>query len=145
MRWTLLCVCVCICLCIHLINLWKPDPIFLKLGMYIMTPEPISTAYFIKPSISLCVCMCIPPIVHGKRVSKNDNVARNTHATIEVLLDASLFNAVRVVSKESVWVCLCIRLSFLGRGSETRSRGNEELLEALFPMRSVPHWKKVGD
>jgi hypothetical protein len=27
-----------------------PEPIFMKLGMYIMTPEPISTAYFIDPS-----------------------------------------------------------------------------------------------
>jgi hypothetical protein len=31
------------------INLWMPEPIFMKLG-YIMTPEPISTAYIINPS-----------------------------------------------------------------------------------------------
>jgi hypothetical protein len=32
------------------INLWMPEPIFMKLGMYITAPEPISTAYFINPS-----------------------------------------------------------------------------------------------
>jgi hypothetical protein len=26
------------------------EPIFMKLGMYIMAPEPISVAYFINPS-----------------------------------------------------------------------------------------------
>jgi hypothetical protein len=25
------------------INFWVPEPIFMKLGMYIMEPEPIST------------------------------------------------------------------------------------------------------
>jgi hypothetical protein len=49
-----LCVCVS-----HIINLWMPELIFMKLGMYIMTPEPISKAYLMNP-ISLCVCMCIP-------------------------------------------------------------------------------------
>jgi hypothetical protein len=29
-----------------------PEPIFMKLGMYNMTPEPISVAYFINPSQS---------------------------------------------------------------------------------------------
>jgi hypothetical protein len=32
-----------------------PEPIFMKLGMYIMAPEPISTAYFINPVPSVCV------------------------------------------------------------------------------------------
>jgi hypothetical protein len=34
------------------------EPIFMKLGMYFMAPEPISTAYFINPShqsVSVCV------------------------------------------------------------------------------------------
>jgi hypothetical protein len=35
-----------------------PEPIVMKLGMYIMAPEPISMAYFINPShqsVSVCV------------------------------------------------------------------------------------------
>jgi hypothetical protein len=43
----------CLCLYIPPINFWMPEPIFMKLGMYIMTPEPISTAYFINPSLYL--------------------------------------------------------------------------------------------
>jgi hypothetical protein len=31
-------------------NFWMPKPTFMKLCVYIMTPEPISTAYFINPS-----------------------------------------------------------------------------------------------
>jgi hypothetical protein len=32
------------------ISCWKIEPVFMKLGMYIMAPEPMSTAYFINPS-----------------------------------------------------------------------------------------------
>jgi hypothetical protein len=35
------------------------EPIFIKLGMYIMASQPISTAYFINPSHQ-SVCICIP-------------------------------------------------------------------------------------
>jgi hypothetical protein len=36
------------------------EPIFMKLGMYIMAPEPIPTAYLVNPPISLCAYMYIP-------------------------------------------------------------------------------------
>jgi hypothetical protein len=32
----------------------------MKLDMYIMAPEPISTPISYIPPIGLCVCMCIP-------------------------------------------------------------------------------------
>jgi hypothetical protein len=46
------------------INFWMPEPIFMKLGMYIMAPEPILAAYFINPSyqFSLWVCIHIYPL-----------------------------------------------------------------------------------
>jgi hypothetical protein len=47
-----------------------PEPIFMKLGMYIMPPEPISAAYF-----SLCVYTCTPPIVARQRFGKDVPVA----------------------------------------------------------------------
>jgi hypothetical protein len=40
------------------INFGMPEPIFIKLGMYIMASEPISTAYLTNPS-HRSVCMCI--------------------------------------------------------------------------------------
>jgi hypothetical protein len=46
------------------LNFLMLEPIFMKLGMYIMAPEPISAAYFITPSlISLRVCYVYPPNV----------------------------------------------------------------------------------
>jgi hypothetical protein len=49
------------CLCIRHINLRMPEPIIMKLGIYIMTPEPISTAYFINPSHQ-SVCLYMYPL-----------------------------------------------------------------------------------
>jgi hypothetical protein len=49
---------VCTIMCIPRTNFWMTEPIFMKLGMYIMALEPISTAYFINPSHQ-CVCMCL--------------------------------------------------------------------------------------
>jgi hypothetical protein len=43
-----LCVYVCVCACAHVcvspVDFWMPEPIFMKLGMYIMAPDPILTA-----------------------------------------------------------------------------------------------------
>jgi hypothetical protein len=66
-----------------------PEPIYMKLGMYIMTSEPISTAYFINPSHqSVCLYVYLP-IVARQRLGGNVTTATNTHAKIEELLDAS--------------------------------------------------------
>jgi hypothetical protein len=51
--------------------------------MYIMTPEPISAAYFVNPSHQ-SVRVCVSPIVARQRLGKkNVAAATNTHATIE--------------------------------------------------------------
>jgi hypothetical protein len=39
-----------------------PELVFMKLGMYIVTPEPVSTAYFINPSHQ-SVCLHVYPRV----------------------------------------------------------------------------------
>jgi hypothetical protein len=46
----------------HPINFRMLEPIFMKLGMYITAPEPISTAYFINPSHH-SVCLYVYPSV----------------------------------------------------------------------------------
>jgi hypothetical protein len=53
-------VCVSVCLCIPPTHFWMPEPILIKLGMYIMAPEPISKAYFINPSHH-SVCLYVYP------------------------------------------------------------------------------------
>jgi hypothetical protein len=73
---------------------------FMKLGMYIMTPEPISKAYFINPSHeSVCLQVHLL-IVARQRLGKNFAVAMNTQATIKIV-GRVVFYAVRVVSEET--------------------------------------------
>jgi hypothetical protein len=71
-----------------LINFWMREPIFMKLGMYIIAPEPISTAYFINPSHQ-SVCLYVYPLIVAKqRLGRRILAATNTHV-IEELLDES--------------------------------------------------------
>jgi hypothetical protein len=44
------------------IHLLMPEPVFMKLGMCIMAPEPISTSYFINPSHQ-SVCLYVYPLL----------------------------------------------------------------------------------
>jgi hypothetical protein len=65
------------------------EPIFMKLGMYIMAPEPLSTAYFINLSYQ-SVCLDVnPDTVVRQRLGKNVTPSMSTHVTIE-FLDTSL-------------------------------------------------------
>jgi hypothetical protein len=71
------------------INYWMPEPIFMKFGVYIMAPEPISMAYFINPSHqSVCLYVYLP-IVARQQIGKNVSTATNTHSKIEEFLGPS--------------------------------------------------------
>jgi hypothetical protein len=65
--------------------------------MYIRALEAIRKAYPLYPSPQP-VSMCIPPVVAKRRLAKSNNVAINTHATIEEYLDTSF--SMRSVSYE---------------------------------------------
>jgi hypothetical protein len=80
------------CLCVSPpINYWMPKPIFMKVSMYIMAPESITTAYFMNSSHqSVCLYM-YPLFVARQRLGKNATAATNTHVTIEELLDVSFY------------------------------------------------------
>jgi hypothetical protein len=67
-----------------------PEPTNVKVGMHIMVPELISTAYFINPSLQFVCLHVYPSIVGRQRLNKNVTAARNTHATIEHLLKVCL-------------------------------------------------------
>jgi hypothetical protein len=47
-------------------NFWKPEPIFVKLGIYIMAPEPISTTYFINSSHQ-SLCLYVYPLIVARQ------------------------------------------------------------------------------
>jgi hypothetical protein len=69
-------------------QIWMPEAIFMKPGMYIMASEPISTAYFINPSHQSVYVYVYPLSLLGNGSVKT--LSRQwTHATIEELLDAS--------------------------------------------------------
>jgi hypothetical protein len=65
------------------VSLLMPEPVFRKLGKYIMAPEPISTAYFINPSHQSVCLYVFHPIAARQRLSKNVTSAINTRITIE--------------------------------------------------------------
>jgi hypothetical protein len=64
------------------------EPILMKLGMYTMAPSPISMAYFINRSISLCLYVYLP-IVIRQQPGKNVTAATKTQATMQELLGTS--------------------------------------------------------
>jgi hypothetical protein len=74
-----------------------PEPIFMQLYMYIMPPEPISTAYSINPSHQSVCLYVYPLIVARKRLSKNIPAETNRR-----IVGGVAFYTVCVVSKESL-------------------------------------------
>jgi hypothetical protein len=56
----------------------------MKLGMYTVAPEAISTAYFINPSHQSVCLYVYPTIVARQRLWKNVTQATNIHVTIEL-------------------------------------------------------------
>jgi hypothetical protein len=91
------------------INFSMAEPIFMKIYVYIMTSEPISTAYFINPSHQSACLYVYPPIVTKQRLCKNPSivarqrlgknvtVATNTYANNRRTVGGVVFYAVRVV------------------------------------------------
>jgi hypothetical protein len=63
------------------------ETFFMKLGMYIMAPKPISDVYFINPSFQSVWLYVYPTIVARQQLSKNITITMDTHTTIEELLD----------------------------------------------------------
>jgi hypothetical protein len=84
----------------------------MKPGMNIMASELISTAYFINPSHQF-VCLHMYPLIVarqqlGKRFRATTNTRKNRRTVGRVV-----YCTVRVVSKESLWVSLCIVIVFV--------------------------------
>jgi hypothetical protein len=102
-----------VCLCVYPPNFRMPKPICMKLGMYIMTPEPISTAYFINPFHQF-VPVCVPPYCcwAGARYTRS---RVNEYKQQKKCWARRLLRGLCRFKGESV---LCIPLSLLGNGSE---------------------------
>jgi hypothetical protein len=75
--------------CLSPINFLKAEPIFIQLGMYIVAPEPISTAHFINPSHqSVCLYVYLPTVA-WQRLDKIFSASMNKQATLKELLNTS--------------------------------------------------------
>jgi hypothetical protein len=85
----------------------------MKLGVYITATEPISTMYFINPFHQF-VCLYVYVSIVVRHRYRGNEYKQRIQATIEELLDA-----VRALSKESLWVSLCTPLTLLGNNSVT--------------------------
>jgi hypothetical protein len=59
---------------------------------------------------------CIPPFCARQRLGKHVTAATNT-CNNRRNVGLVIFCAVRILSKESLWVCLCVPLSLLGNSS----------------------------
>jgi hypothetical protein len=74
-------------------------PVVMKLVTYVLTPDFISTAYFINPSHQSACLYAYSHITARKRLGKNVTAATNTRNSRIVW--CVVFYAVRVVWKES--------------------------------------------
>jgi hypothetical protein len=75
------------------------EPVSMKLGMHLMTPERISTAYFINPSHQSVCLYVYPRIVARKRLGKNVTAEKNTRNSRIVLMRRLLCGPCRVKGK----------------------------------------------
>jgi hypothetical protein len=84
--------------------------------------------------------MCIPPVVPRQRFREYVPAATNTRNNRRIV--GVVLYAILVLSKESLWVCVSpyrCQVTTLW----IRSRGNEELLEGSFSVRSVSYQRRV--
>jgi hypothetical protein len=72
----------------------------MKLDIYVVAPEPISTTYFVNPSHQSVCLYVYSSIVAGQRLGKTVTAATNIHNNRRIVGRVG-FNTVRVVSKES--------------------------------------------
>jgi hypothetical protein len=133
-------VCLCVFVPSHPNNFLIPEPVVMKLGMYIMATESISVAYsyFLNSShqsVSLyvypfyrCKVKGIPSFGDRRQPSKRIPTAVGTHSNRRIVGHVILC-VVCFLSKESLWVYLCISLSLIGNS-----------LVKMFPWQ----WRIVG-
>jgi hypothetical protein len=99
------------------VNFGMNEPIFNKLGICIMAPEPISMAYFINPSYQ-SVCLCILHIVARQRLGKCIPLFGTTQRIgRHVSESTNARNNWRIVGRVCLWVCVCIHLPLLDNNS----------------------------
>jgi hypothetical protein len=92
------------------INFRMAEPIFMKLGIYMMAPEPITMAYFMKISHqSVCLYVYLPvvarqwlgknhPVIVKQQLGKNVTTANEYAHNSRRIVGRVIFYAAQVVS-----------------------------------------------
>jgi hypothetical protein len=89
-------------------SFWMPEPIFTKLGMYIMAPKT-STAYFIN---TYHQSLCLYVYVARQRLVRNVTDTMSAHAIIKQFWEAA-FSTWSVSCQRRAFEHLCIAISLL--------------------------------
>jgi hypothetical protein len=84
-----------------------PKPKFIKLGMYVMAPEPISMTYFIN-STCQSVCLYMYPLLVVRQMLGNlfSEPLSNSEYNNRLIVRRIIFYEVPVVSEGSLYVCV---------------------------------------
>jgi hypothetical protein len=133
--------CLCLSFCeSSLMNFWMPEQVFMKLGMYTMAPEPISTVYIKKshPLVGVSVCVSLLSLLGNGTV--NTFPLQRTQATKNYWILHFLCSPYLI--KEILCVCLYIPLLLLSNSSAKAFSRLREIFEASFSMPSgLFKWK----
>jgi hypothetical protein len=121
-----LCNCVCLCTCTPSHQLWNSWTWYVYHGTWAHLNSVLHKSL---PSVSVAVCIS-PSIIATQRLGKHVPAATNTCNNKRIIGRFILF-AVCVVSKESLWVSLCIALLLLGNGSVNSSLWQWRIVEGV--------------
>jgi hypothetical protein len=136
--------CLCVCESLH-VKFRIPGPVFTKLGMYIMAPELISTAYFINPSRQ-SVSVCVPSIVARQILGKvySSFAARQWYVKHVPTSTNTRINR-RNFERVCLQVCLCVPLSLLSNNAVEMFPRHRRTVGGVVFHASLSYERKVGD
>jgi hypothetical protein len=104
-----------------------PEPVYIEVGMHIMAPEPISTAFSINPSHQ-SVCLCVARLSLLSNSSPHAFPLR-VHETKNWWTRRFLCSSCRIKGES---VALCIPLSLLGNGSVKSLPRQRRIVDVVF-------------
>jgi hypothetical protein len=116
----------------------------MKLGIYIMAPEPISAAYFINPSLqSVSVCVSLLSLQDNdwviRRFGARQRIGKHVAAATNTGNNRIIFGRV------CLWVCLRIPLSPLGNNPVKTFPRQGRIVGGVVFYAVVSYQRKVGD
>jgi hypothetical protein len=139
------------------VSVYPPVSTYECLKQFLWNLVCISAAHFINPShlpVSVCVSLlslqgnvsakCNPPFGARQRLGEHVPSTKNRRNIIRIARRV-IFYAVGVLLQESLWVSLCIPVSFLSKHSANTFPRQWRIVGGSFSMRSISYQKKVKE